>query len=236
MPYFVPIRPTSRQPQRHMRGLGDIIWPSFGSSVPAPPEATPPQPPEIDQYGFPVSQTPPPAPTIPLFVNPALQNPDGTLIASVPSAGGAVTAPASAPQGMPVGTILTYSAQIKVTFGSLLVPTRAADNVVADIGQALSQNWGIAVVDAKMPSFSVSAPGTSYAIALVVQLNRAYGKPHDVQAIIDGIVNGLIGVELLSSSISNPGGSAAPGPSWLSQYWPWLAAGGAALILGAKLL
>ena len=226
MPYVVPTRPlvTRRlRGMRGLRGLGQSAAISAANAALTPPLPVPPGLPAGWDTGYPTVATPPVA----IFTDSS-----GALPAST----------TSTPSFLPAQTLLTYVATVTFTFAIGIVPTRNLATIVSDVGQALQSKWHIALTAQKLPAFSVAAPGLSGQIVLTVQLNTPYGKPADVQSIIDGEINALYGVEVSSSSIA-VSGSASPGnvgvlaaaaaaiapqtPSWFSQNWPWVVGGGA---------
>lgn len=221
MPYLAPVRRPVVRRLRGMRGLGDdsILSPAQGYALTTtPPAPIPPPPPPGWQTGYPtVAEIPP---------------------AAFPAAPGVVPIPsapspsASSGSALQVGTVLTYTAQISLgTFQSITNTT--VRELVAKIGQALSQNWGIDVVGTKFPALMFDLPGMTQSFTLVVQLGRAYGQAADVKANIDHETIGV--VTLLSSQIS-VGNSGAGASSWLADNWPWLAIGGAGLLFASRIL
>ena len=232
MPYVVPVQPlTSRRLRgmRGLRGIGDILAPAISSMTPPAP-APPGLPPGWDT-GYPTIATPPVA----IFA------PSAAPLASIPSAPPAPSA--ASPSGLQPGTLLTYSAQVSFT-AAYLVPgiSKSLATMTSDVGAALQSKWGITLVSSQLPGLNIALPGVSGGVTFVVQLGRSYGQAADVKSIIDGEINALYGVQLLSSSIAVSGNAlgGAVGtpqtPSWISQNWPWLAGAGAAGLFLWKVL
>lgn len=166
----------------------------------------------------------------------------GAAAASIPSAGGApqnIGTPASV--GLPVGTVLTYTAQISLQGLGL----SSMQSLVSQVSQALAQKWGINVTNTSLPPALLDFAGITVLkssltqsgakISLVVQLQNSYGKMQDVQGIIDHEMLSAFGANsVISSSIVAANGLTPGGPGFVSEYWPYLLAGGAGLLLLAR--
>jgi hypothetical protein len=173
-------------------------------------------------------------------VNPATGLPNALtppIAAGIPSAGGvpSISAPLST-QGMPPGTILTYTATV------ILEPRTAPlspQQTAAIIGASLSP-LGVQLIANKLPNFG--APAKTYTVSLTVQLLNSFPTTSSVQGAVDQAVDSAPGLAVLSSSVAVAGTSVAGqtlGPStppsssfenisgFAQKYWPWLLIGAA---------
>ena len=107
--------------------------------------------------------------------------------------------------GLPVGTLLTYNAQLDQSFLSLVRSgIGTADGLFQALTAPLSSKWGLQIVKTDKP-FAV-APFSPEPITITVQMvgPETYAQPDDVRSIIDGeIINALSSNPIVSSNISS---------------------------------
>jgi len=164
--------------------------------------------------------------------------------------------------GLPAGSQLTYSATFQIGAGPTGEPL-SLTSVVQAMKSVLSNNFGIQVVGAPYLGPNADALLTNQRqLNMTVLTQSDRNSSDDVKSILDGLVYQLgsstVSVSSLSSSINliNPGVVAPTSPpvidpntglpvgqpqpfdltQFLTDNWPYLVAGGAALLLFNEVL